>query len=92
MANEHSILVAHPLRPLHLGRQVEYVAKSFNPDRLLPPREDEVFESTNECFSACKPGLSPTALLLSPLLPVARRPAHSLIVSIIQRERRTGGS
>jgi hypothetical protein len=42
--------IAHPLCPPHLRKRVEEVAESLNLDLLLPPKEDEVFESSAKCF------------------------------------------
>jgi hypothetical protein len=50
MSNERPSFVAHPLCSPHLRRQVEDVANGFNSNWLLPPQQDEIFESAFECF------------------------------------------
>ena len=51
MSTERPVFIAHTLCPPHLRKQVEDVAKSFNPNWLLPPADGEIFESFQECFA-----------------------------------------
>ena len=51
MSTERPVFITHALCPLHLRKQVEDVAESFNPDWLLPPMNGEVFDSFQECFA-----------------------------------------
>src|SRR2546421_11584582 len=51
MSTKRPIFVAHTLCPPHLRKQVEDIAKNFNPNWLLPPADGEIFKSFQECFA-----------------------------------------
>src|SRR5437763_16749373 len=51
MSTERPVFVAHSLCPPHLRTEVEDIARSFDPDWLLPPKGGELYDSFQECFA-----------------------------------------